>query len=58
MNENKWVKSKFTKKIRISENDMNFIRAIKGKKALVSKLAEIINKYRSEAKKIIKNESR
>lgn len=48
---NKWEKSKFNKKIRISEEDLEFLRKIKGKKCMAGKLSEIIMKYKKAIKR-------
>ena len=46
MDGNKWEKSKFNKRIRISNENLEFLRMIKGKKSLAGKLVEIIREYR------------
>lgn len=46
MERNDWEESLFTKKIRITEEDLEYIRKLKGKWSLARKLQEIINKER------------
>lgn len=41
-----WKESLFTKKIRITEEDLEYIRKLKGKGSLARKLQEIISKHR------------
>lgn len=40
-----WEDTDFTEKIRISRQDLEFIKRIKGKKSLARTLQEIIQKY-------------
>ncbi len=42
----RWKKSKYSKQIRLSEEDLAFIRRIKQKKSMAGMLAEIIGKFR------------
>lgn len=39
----------FTKKIRITEEDLDYIRKIKGKGSMARKLQEIISKHRKQS---------
>lgn len=41
-----WTETEFTHKVRISEEDLNYIKKIKGKKSIAGKISEIINKHR------------
>lgn len=53
MNKNGWEKTKFVKRIRISEENLDFINKTKQKKSMAGRLNEIINKYRSGSEKRI-----
>lgn len=41
-----WTETEFTHKVRISEEDLNYIKRIRGKTSIARKLNEIINKYK------------
>lgn len=51
MKKRSWKKTKFTKRIRISEENLEFLRGSKGRKCMAGKLNEIINKFRKEKNK-------
>lgn len=42
----KWKETEFTEKVRISKEDLEFLRNTKGKKTLAGRLREIISKER------------
>jgi len=42
-----WEDTDFTEKIRISKDDLEYIKKIKGKKSLARTLQEIISKHRA-----------
>lgn len=44
--ERNWEETIFTKKIRITEEDLEYIRKLKGKGSLAKKLQEIIKKHK------------
>lgn len=46
-----WDKSKFIKRIRVSEDSMEFIKSTRRKKSLAGRLEEIISKHKREAEK-------
>ena len=48
MEKKDWEDSEFEKKVRISLEDLEFIKKIKKKKSIAGKLKEIINHYRKD----------
>ncbi len=53
MRSKNWEQSEFTKVVRLTEQDYDWIKAVKGKKSAAGFLKEIINIYKNDKRKPI-----
>ncbi len=49
MEEKNWNESKFSKKVRITDEDLEYLKTIRGKLSIAGKLSEIIGKHKNHA---------
>lgn len=47
MEKQNWAENEFQKQIRITEEDLNYIKKIRGRTSTARKLQEIIQKYKN-----------